>query len=61
MKIKKGLDLTTDDFFYDLFEGYLDPDKICQNREDAKSVWKAMKIIEDFKLSCELEIEDFIR
>ena len=43
MKIKKGLDISTSDFWYDLSKGgYLPPEEICENPEDAKRVKEAM-------------------
>ncbi len=62
MKIVQGLDITTEEFFYDLFDGgYIKPEMFCENENDAKKIRKAMKIIEDFKDSCEEQIEDFIQ
>jgi len=62
MKIKKGLEDSTGDFWYDLTDGgYLDPDDICENPEDAKKVKEAIKVIKDFEDSCEEQIEGFIR
>ena len=62
MKIKKGLEISTGDFWYDLTDGgYLKPDEICENPEDAKKVEEAVKVIKDFQDSCEEQIEDFIQ
>ena len=62
MKIRKNLDISTSDFWYDLTDGgYLDPHEICENEEDAKKVLDAISIIKDFEQSCEEEIEDFSR
>ena len=62
MKIKKGLDISTSDFWYDLTDGgYLPPEEICENPEDAKRVKEAIRIIKDFEKSCEEQIEDFIQ
>ena len=62
MKLKKGLDIRTDDFWYDLSEGgYLDPKEICKNESDALKVIEAVKVIEDFETSCEEQIDGFIQ
>ena len=62
MKIKENLDVTTDDFYYDLFMGgYLEPEKICKFKKDAKRVRAAMEVLKDFEQSCEDQIEDFFR
>lgn len=62
MKIKKGCEASTSDFWYDLTDGgYLNPDDICENSNDAKKVKEAIKVIKDFQDSCEEQIEDFIQ
>ena len=62
MEIKKGLGISTDDFWYDLTDGgYLKPKEICKNPEDAAKVIEAVGIITDFADSCEEQIEGFIR
>ena len=62
MEIKKDLDTSTDDFFYDLFDGgYIKPKDICEDREDVKKIEEAIAVIDDFKESCEEQIEGFIR
>jgi hypothetical protein len=61
MKLKKGLANTTDNFWYDLFEGgYLNPEDICEDKEDAKKVREAIRVLDDYKNSCEEQIEDFL-
>lgn len=60
MKIKKGLEISTGDFWYDLTDGgYLNPNEICLNKKDAEKVEEAIEIIKDFKDSCEEQIEGF--
>jgi hypothetical protein len=60
MKIKKGLEISTGDFWYDLTDGgYLDPDEICADKSDAHRVKEAIAVIQDFQSSCEEQIEDF--
>lgn len=61
MKIKKGLTVSTGEFYYDLTKGgYLRPEEICEDLEDAKKVNEAIKVIEEFEKSCEDQIEDFV-
>ena len=62
MKIKENLEISTQDFWYDLTDGYyLEPYDICENTDDADRVYEAIKIIEDFHNSCEEQIEGFIQ
>lgn len=62
MKIKKGLRVSTSEFWYDLTDGgYLDPLQICENVEDAAKVKEAIGIILDFQESCEEQIVEFIQ
>jgi len=62
MKIKKGLSISTIDFWYDLTDGgYLDPKEICTDKKDAEKVLEAIKVIQDFQRSCEEQIEDFLQ
>ncbi len=61
MKIKKHLEISTGEFWYDLVSGYLNPEEICEKEEDAKKVLEAVKVIEDFQSSCEEQIQDFIQ
>lgn len=62
MEIKKGLEISTQDFWYDLtVGGYLKPEEICEFEYNAKKVNEAIKIIQDFEDSCEEQIEDFIQ
>ena len=54
MKIKQGLKISTSDFWYDVTDGgYLDPEEICAEKEDAKRVLAALSVLADFKESCE--------
>ncbi len=60
MKLKKGLEISTSDFWYDLTDGgYLKPEDICADEKDAEAVNKAIDLIMDFQKSCEEQIEDF--
>jgi len=60
MKIKKDLDVWTDDFWYDITDGgRLKPKEICENETDAVRVIEAIKVIEDFRDSCQKQIDGF--
>lgn len=62
MKIKEGLEVSTDDFWYDLTDGgYLKPEEICEDLTDAFKVKEAIAIVRDFEYSCEEQIEGFSR
>lgn len=61
MRIKKGLEIHSSDFWYDLtYGGYLRPTEICANIEDGIRVEHAIELIKDFEESCEEQIKDFI-
>jgi hypothetical protein len=58
MEIIQDLEISTSDFWYDLFDGgYINPNDICAKYEDLVKVTEAIKIIRDFKDSCEEQIE----
>lgn len=60
-KIKKGLEISSGDFWYDVTDGgYLDPKEICTNKKDAEKIIAAIDIVKEFQQSCEEQIEDFI-
>lgn len=60
MKIQQGLDLTTQDFFYDLFDGgYLLPKKILVDEKDIEKVYNALITIQEFREAIEDEYPDF--
>ena len=62
MEILKDLEVSTDDFWYDLADvGYLNPYAICAKLEDANKVADAIEVLEKFKQACESQIEGFIR
>jgi len=62
VQIKKDLDISTDDFYYDLFMGgYIRPEDICKYKQDAEKVRKAIETIKEFERSCEDQINDFFR
>ena len=51
MKIKKDKEVNMDcDFWYDLtIGGYIDPDELCANKEDAVRVNEAIQVIREFQ------------
>jgi hypothetical protein len=62
MQIKKGLEICSGDFWYDLTDGgYLKPDEICENPVDVEKVKQAIAVLMDFKESCENQIDGFIQ
>jgi len=62
MRIKKGLEISTSDFWYDLADGgYLKPFDICESMEDANRVKDAMQTVKDFQRSCEAYIDGFVQ
>lgn len=61
MEIKKDLDISTDDFYYDICNGYLVASEICANIDDVEKVNTAIDILTDFENSCGEQIEGFYR
>lgn len=62
MKIKDDVQVSTDDFWYDLTTGgYLRPEEILEHPSDVKRVEQAIRVLEDFEGSCEDEIPNFVR
>ena len=58
MIIKEGCEATTDDFWHDLFEGYLLPEKMLERRDDVCQVLNAISILKRFRGACESQITD---
>ena len=59
MKLKKDATLTTDDFWYDLFDGgYIKPEKLLEDQVDIDSVEEAISILEDFRESLDDILEE---
>jgi len=62
MKLKKDLEVSSSDFWYDLTDGgYIKPDEICASKKDAEAVKKAIEVLLDFQNSCEEQIEGFVQ
>ena len=61
MRIKPNCEASTDDFWYDLCEGYLNPEEILEDQEDVLRVQEAIATLKEFQDSCEDQIEDFVR
>lgn len=60
MKIKKDSDASTDDFWYDLVEGYLKPEELCEDLEDLKKINAAVVLLTNFQDSCEEQLPNFM-
>lgn len=61
MKIKTGCEASTQEFWYDLKEGYLKPEEILEDADDVARVKAAIKLIEQFEEDCEEQIEGFMQ
>jgi hypothetical protein len=62
MRLKKHLEFSTSDFWYDITDGgVLDPNQMCTNKIDAEKVVDAIEILKDFQNSCEDQIEGFLQ
>jgi hypothetical protein len=60
MEFKKNIEIFTDDFWYDVFEGgYIKPEKLLKNESDVVQINKAIKILNTFKT--ELEKQNIIQ
>ncbi len=56
MEFVKKAKISTDDFFYDLFDGgYIKPEKLLKNKDDIKKVQEAISVITEFKDAAEAE------
>ena len=54
MKFKKDAEITTSDFWYDLFDGgYIKPENLLESPEQAKEVNDAMKVLNKFYRAAE--------
>lgn len=49
MKFKKKEPIQTDGFYYDLFAGYIIPERILKKKHKAKELNKAINLIEQFR------------
>ena len=59
MKIKNNVEASTSEFWYDLTNGYLNPEEILEDENDIERVTQAIISIMDFEQSCEEQIEGF--
>jgi len=60
MKIKKDYQVVSTDFWYDLtYGGYLKPDEILEDPEDARRVRDAVAVLWEFEKSCPEQIGGF--
>lgn len=58
MKIKSGVELEYEDFWYDLTDGgYLDPYDVLENTEDADKVAEAIQVLLQFQNALDDAIE----
>lgn len=54
MEFVKKAKISTDDFYYDLFDGgYIKPEKLLKSKDDMEKVKSAIAVIKDFKSSAE--------
>lgn len=61
MKIKEGCEVSTSEPWYDINNGYVEPDKMLEDPEDAKRVYEAIAVVNEFFNACEEQIEGFYR
>ena len=59
--IKEDIKVSTSKFLEDLMDNNLNPYELCDNEEDAYMIEKAVRLIKDFRLSCVLQIDNFIQ
>lgn len=61
MEIKKDLEVSTTDFWYDLVDGgYIKPEEILINTEDIRKVEEAITVLLDFQNSLEEQVEPLL-
>jgi len=62
MEVKKGLNVSSSDFWYDLADGgYLKPSEILVDKQDVMDVEAAIEILKEFETACSEQIEGFIQ
>ena len=59
MKINTNVDCQTADFWDDLENGYIVLEEVLLEPKDVKRTKNALKVLLDFRTSCEDQIEDF--
>lgn len=58
--LNEGLETCTDDFWYDLSRGgYIKPDEMMEDKEMARNIKAAVKLILAFEDACKEQIEGF--
>lgn len=50
MKFKESATIVTDDFWYDLLEGYINPEELLQDQKDIVRVHRAIATIRLFEM-----------
>lgn len=58
MKLKDGAEITTDDFWYGLFEGYINPKELLADKADVEAVDTAVTVLLNFRKATESITED---
>lgn len=58
MEVRDGAKITTDDFWYGLFEGYIKPEEVLLHRGDAEDVQRSMAVLQIFRKSTESITEE---
>lgn len=59
MKLKKDANVTTGDFWYDLFDGgYIVPEDLLESSDDIDIVNNAIEVLKDFRESLEEVMEE---
>jgi hypothetical protein len=63
MNFKENLEMYTDDFWYDVFDGgYISPEKLLEDSEEISRINNAIEILKEFREACEEHFgEDFYR
>lgn len=59
MKLKTGLDYSTDNFWADLDAGHLNPADILETPEEVQRVQNALAALAEFRVACEEQIVGF--
>lgn len=58
MQLKSNVCGWTENFYYDLFEGYIKPEEILAFQSDIDMVRNAINVIKLFKQTCEENVID---
>lgn len=58
MQLRENVTVSTSEFWYDVFEGYINPSDFLANEVDVKAVEDAIKLLNEFSNTLEPIMEE---